>query len=162
MKDDEKRGVILRRLYDLRVPVPQASLEHFEDLQFDNADLFNILEQLAQEDLIEWLPHRVSGVIDFFAKAHIKVLGVKVIEGTATSPVAIKIINVQGSHNVIGDRNIQTFNLSLEAEKIVANINSTGASITEKEEAKSLFKKVMENPLVKGALEWWAKSHTGT
>ena len=110
--------------------------------------------------MIEWLPHRVSGVVNIFANAHIKVLGVKVIEGTVTSPIAIKIINVQGSHNVVGDHNVQTFNL--DAEKIIANINSAGASITEKEEAKSLFKKVMENPLVKGAIELWAKAHTGT
>jgi len=160
MKDDEARGLVLQRLYNIRHEVPQASLNHFDGLPISNAVLFNILDQLAQENMIEWLPHRVSGVVNIFANAHIKVLGVKVIEGTVTSPIAIKIINVQGSHNVVGDHNVQTFNL--DAEKIIANINSAGASITEKEEAKSLFKKVMENPLVKGAIELWAKAHTGT
>jgi len=84
MKDNEARGLVLKRLYELRHEVPQASLEHFEGLPFGNAVLFNVLDQLAQENMIDWLPHRVGGAINFFANAHIKVLGVKVMEGTAT------------------------------------------------------------------------------
>jgi hypothetical protein len=40
-------------------------------------------------------------------------------------------------------------------------IDGGSGTVQEKEEAKSLLTKVFNNPLVKGAIEWWAKTHTG-
>lgn len=116
------------------------------------------MEQLAQEGLIDWNPARGPMRSYLAFMAHISVHGSKVIEGVEQTRLEIKIdrsINIHGSTNVhIGDINI-------DAEKIVANINSANATVTEREEAKSLFKKVLENPLLKGAIERWAKSFTG-
>lgn len=163
MQDKELRGLVLQRLYDIRHTKDVANPSDFADLGLEQNVLGNILEQLAQEALVDWKPLR-GGMRTYLAfMAHITVHGSQVIEGVEQSNLEIKIdksINVHGSTNVqIGQGNIQTINL--DAEKIVANINSANASNTEKEEAKSLLKKLMDNPLLKGALELWARSHTG-
>jgi hypothetical protein len=40
-------------------------------------------------------------------------------------------------------------------------VDAGTGSMQEKEEAKSLLKKLFENPLAKFALDWFLKSHTG-
>jgi hypothetical protein len=89
MTDGEARDVVLRRLYDIRHTVPQASPKDFADLQFDVTYLGNILEQLAQKNLIHWNSHRNrnTGTIDILT-ARINVFGVEVIEKTATAKAA--------------------------------------------------------------------------
>ena len=81
MTDSEARDLVLQRLYDLRHTVPQATPKHFADLQFDIAFLGNILEQLAQKNLIDWNTHRNrnSGTIDVFT-VRINAFGVETIE----------------------------------------------------------------------------------
>ena len=51
--------------------------------------------------------------------------------------------------------------LNMDIDRLNSLIDSADASVKEKEEAKSLLKKLVENPLVKAAVEWWAKVHTG-
>jgi hypothetical protein len=92
MNDSEARGVILKRLYDIRHEVTRAQFHHFDDLHLELNILANILEQLAQKNLIDWTPHRSSstGNIDTFM-ARINASGVDVVEGTALSPISITI-----------------------------------------------------------------------
>jgi hypothetical protein len=86
MTDREACDVVLRRLYDIRHSVPQASPKDLADLQFDVAYLGNILEQLAQKNLIDWHSHRNrnTGSIDIFT-ARINAFGVEAIEKAATA-----------------------------------------------------------------------------
>jgi hypothetical protein len=76
--------------------------------------------------------------------------GVDVIEGNVTAPIAIsidKLISISGSMGVqIGERNVQ--DIRLDAETITASIDQSGATVHEKEEAKSLWGRVLTNPLL--------------
>jgi hypothetical protein len=82
--------------------------------------------------------------------AHITGRGVDVVEGSTTAPIAISIdrrISVSGSTHVqIGDGNVQ--DLHLNAEKIVAAINRATATEAQKEEAKSLLGRLLDNPIM--------------
>jgi hypothetical protein len=77
-------------------------------------------------------------------------LGVDVIEGNIKAPIAISIdrsISVSGSNLVqIGDGNTQ--DIRINSDKIVAAINQSTATLGEKEDAKSLLQKILENPLL--------------
>jgi hypothetical protein len=164
MNDTEARGLVLKRLYDIRKTVPQATPKDFADLKLDHIDLANAMEQLSEKRMLSlWKPIRngATGQIDIFI-AHIGAHGVDVQEGVVPPPPDIKIIHIHGSQNIIGDRNVQNVNFNLDAEKIIANINSANATNTEKEEAKSLLQKLMDNPVLKWALELVVKSHTGS
>lgn len=158
MQDKEMRGLVLQRLYDIRHTKDKAGPHDFDDLHLRLDVLCNILKQLVQEGSVNWKPVRSGmgmGYETFIA--NITVHGSKVIEGIEQSKLEIKIdrsINIHATNMHIGDINI-------DAEKIAANINSASATVTEKEEAKSLLRKLMDNPILKGALEMWVKSRTG-
>jgi hypothetical protein len=97
--------------------------------------------------------------------AKISGAGVDVVEGVTAPPPSIAIDNsiaVHGSHGVMigGQGNVQ--NVILDVERLNSFIDSSGANVTEREEAKGLLRRLAENPLVKGAIEFWAKSHFGT
>jgi len=78
--------------------------------------------------------------------------GVDIIEGTAKAPISIsydysQIVSVNHSSAVqIGDGNVQ--DMSVHIGKIVSAIDESSASEQRKAEAKSLFKKFLEHPLV--------------
>jgi hypothetical protein len=77
-------------------------------------------------------------------------LGVDVVEGNTAAPIAISIdrsISVSGSTHVqIGDGNVQ--DLHMNADKIVGAINRSTATGAEKEEAKSLLARLLDNPIL--------------
>jgi len=56
MRDDEMRGLVLQRLYDIRHATRAANLTDFKDLGLPANVLGNILEQLAEDGLINWNP----------------------------------------------------------------------------------------------------------
>jgi geranylgeranyl pyrophosphate synthase len=81
--------------------------------------------------------------------------GVDVVEGTATAPITITLhdhsISVSQSSNVqIGDSNTQ--GMKVRIDKLIAAVDHSQASATEKAEAKSLLEKLASNPLVKAVL----------
>lgn len=86
MKDNEARGIVLQRLYDIRHDVDMAQPQHFEAFEktLPANVIANVLSQLADKGMIQFKPHKLtsSGVIDFF-QARISALGVDVIEGTS-------------------------------------------------------------------------------
>jgi hypothetical protein len=135
VKDADRRAVILQRFYDERhvrswVAFPaEASATHEERVITSN-----ICDQLHQGGLIE-LRRPLQG--EPGGMARITNLGVDVIEGNTKAPIAISIdrsISVSGSTLVqIGDGNTQ--DIRIDADKIVAAINHSSASLTEKEDA---------------------------
>jgi hypothetical protein len=157
MKDNELRGLILRKYYDKRREGWfQWSDEDFKDLpdtvEFDAVDLFRVCDQLGEHGLIEWNGVQGVGGQTIGGAGKISAYGVDVIEGHAKSPISVIFdqshhVSVTESSNVqIGDANIQ--DVSVHLEKLVAAINDSSASPAEKEEAKSLLKKFLEHPLV--------------
>jgi hypothetical protein len=81
--------------------------------------------------------------------------GVDVIEGTARAPITITLhdrrISVSESSNVqIGNSNVQ--DVKFDIKKLIAAVDHSNASDTEKAEAKSLLEKLASNKLVQAAL----------
>jgi hypothetical protein len=73
------------------------------------------------------------------------------IEGNASPPIAITIdsrqYSVHGSSNVqIGERNAQ--NIAFNADKIIAAINDSQATVEEKAHAKSVIQSILDSPLL--------------
>src|SRR5438874_1226739 len=102
MKDNELRGVILRKYYDKRREgLFQWKADDFKDLpdtiEFDAVDLFRACDQLAEHGLIEWkgLQDHQGQTIGGVGK--ISAFGVDVIEGHAKSPISITL---DQSHHV--------------------------------------------------------------
>ena len=154
MKDNDLRGLILRKYYEKRrVGLTFLTDDDFKDLpqplDFDQNDLFRICDQLAEYGLLKWIPARGSMGETIGGRGQIIALGVDVIEGNAPSPVAITIqhVSVQNSTGVqIGNGNVQ--DLSVHIGKIVSAIDHSTASEGQKAEAKSLLKKFLEHPLL--------------
>jgi hypothetical protein len=116
MTDNEARDLVLRRLYDLRHSVPQASPKNFDDLQLGGVVLGNIMEQLAQLNLIEWKPlrsGRADGIVMFMAR--INAFGINAIENAASAKAAQP---PAGSQNVIDFSASQKQNLDTLKEHL--------------------------------------------
>jgi hypothetical protein len=167
MKDSEARGIVLRKCYELRGSQSHLEMRDFEDTGLPSDLVGRMLEQLSEKQLISWNPRRSSMTSEtryLVIMAKITAFGVDVIEGDAQPPMAINInasVNVHGSQGVqIGGQG-NTLNVTLDVERLNSFINSSGASVHEKEEAKGILKKMFENPLVKGAIDWAIKSYTG-
>jgi hypothetical protein len=162
MKDKEARGIVLRRLYELRDRGP-ANPRDFSGIGFDENAVGRYLGGLADEGYVKWKP--LKGLNEYLAyMAEITSRGSDVVEGVSPPPTSITIDNsiaVHGSQAVQigGHGNIQ--NVTLDVERLNSFVDSSGASVHEKEEAKSLLKRIAENPLVKGAIDLFIKSHTG-
>ena len=160
MNDQEARGIVLRRLYDLREVKQRAELSDFAETGLAADKVGSILEQLAQTGLIEWRPLKAGfqSREEYLAvMARITAFGVDVIEGGAKPQMAINIdasVNVHGSQGVQigGSGNVQNVNLTLE--KLNNYIDSAGATTEEKENAKGLLSAALENPLVQKAIQW--------
>ena len=155
MTDGELRGIILEKFYKLR---HQKDLLELGDIvSIDPAEhtrLVNICDQLDQHALIEWKPIRgLGGVAAGMGK--ITARGVDVIEGTARAPITITLhdrrISVSESSNVqIGNSNVQ--DVKFDIKKLIAAVDHSNASDTEKAEAKSLLEKLASNKLVQAVL----------
>ncbi len=150
MKDIEMRGMVLQKYYEMRrsgycFPKP----EDF-DGKLSKEDILHISDQLGEHRLINWKPVKVmTGLASGMGK--ISALGIDVVEGANKPPIAIQFsqqnITVTGSSNIaIGNSNTQTVNV--QADKIIQAIDHSSASDGEKEEAKSLWEKCLDNPLL--------------
>jgi hypothetical protein len=143
--DADRRAVVLQKFYDdrhtkgwVRLPVESTVAPQ------EKITIANICTQLAQNGLIEWkgLAGQPEGM------GRITAQGVDVIEGNAKSPIAITLHDhsVQITNSQIGSGNMQGVTISGEAISVA--IDKSNASQAEKEEAKSLFQKLVDNPLV--------------
>ena len=147
MTDTELRSILLARLYHNRSDDwTIIGMNSFSSPEM--REEIRIAEQLKQYGLIEFkIMNRHLG-----GNAKITARGVDVIEGNATSPIAINIdkrqtINISGSSGFqIGDHNTQAITLGIEA--LIQSIDTSTASSTEKESAKSKVKQLLEHPLI--------------
>jgi hypothetical protein len=154
IKDNELRGIILRKYYERRRETrfqwKESDLQDIDNnIEFDSVDLFRICDQLAEYNLIEWKPIVMQGKTQG-GLGQITAFGVDVIEQSQEPPISINLdqrqnITIQNSSNVnIGNVNIQELIIS----KFIEEIDNSKASDTEKKEAKSLLQKFLEHPLI--------------
>ena len=158
MKDNDLRGLILKKYYDYRRRGLFSWMDDdFKDLPqpwgFDGKDLYRICDQLYENGLIEWHSVSDNGGQTIGGRGQISAFGVDVIEGTAKPPIAITAdfsqqhISIQHSTGVqIGNGNVQ--DLSVQIGKLVSAIDHSTAGEQQKAEAKSLLKRFLEHPLV--------------
>jgi hypothetical protein len=154
-KDADRRAVILQKFYEVRhvkdgwtrMPVdPSASQE-------ERNVAYNVCRQLGENGLIEW--KGVLGAID--GAGRITSQGIDVIEGNARPPIAITIdsqqYSVHGSTNVqIGKGNAQ--GITICADKVIAAINGSQATVEEKEKARSAVQSILSSPLLTKMFGW--------
>jgi hypothetical protein len=149
MRDIDLRGEVLKVLYDARSTHPQFNFGALAShVTAHKSDVARICDQLAQSNLIKWVPARAMGGIVIDGMASISADGVDVIEETRQAPISITLhdrrITVSGSTNVqIGDSNSIQANINLS--KIMEAIDQSSASPAQKEEAKSLWSKLTNN-----------------
>ena len=152
MKDADRRAMILQRFYDerhnsrdgwVKIPLdPTASQE-------EQKIIYNICGQLHQNALIEWKGNS-RGTSDGLGK--ITARGIDVLEGNATSPLAITIdkrtYSISNAAGVVfGDHNVQG-DIRLDANIVFDAIDRSPGTDAEKEKAKALWQRVLENPIL--------------
>jgi len=126
MNESEARGLILRRLYDVRDTTQGVSFSAFADLKINRITLVNrfavakLLQQLADQDYISWSCIRTrAGYVD--GVAHIKVKGTHAVEHPETVDYSIvfeqTVANRNSSNVQIASRNVQGVAIDIETEK---------------------------------------------
>jgi hypothetical protein len=157
VKDGDLRGIVLEKFYEVRNQQPSMvnplTLPGLDAIEPDQNRLLNICDQLGEYGLIHW--KSLAGLTTVGGMGKISASGVDVVEGTATAPITITLhdhsISVSQSSNVqIGDSNTQ--GMKVRIDKLIAAVDHSQASATEKAEAKSLLEKLASNPLVKAVL----------
>ena len=154
MTDQELRGLLLGKFYEKRKG-PRVSLNDLNLSPEVCGDAGRICEQLAEDGLIEWKSVKVRGGFIANGFGTITGRGVKVIEGVETASVPITIV---GSHNIVGDRNVQINDVTIG--QIAQAINCSTASPEKKEEAKNTIVKAFKDIVVKDVLGTVAESVT--
>src|ERR1700732_4836994 len=177
MKDSVVRGCLLQLLYERRgegsipfghaedaVPAPQG---------INRRDWLRAVAQLSEYRLIDWTPledQTGMGLLSGFAK--INDLGVKVLEGGIAPPISISIdknrrTSVPRQQQApIGESTSQQQVITEALEKVIAAINQADVAEQEKNEAKSLLRKLLGSKaaasmLGAGAQSLAAKYFTG-
>jgi hypothetical protein len=155
MKDSVVRGCLLQLLYERRgegsiafghadqgVPAPAG---------ISRRDWLRAVAQLSEYRLIDWTPLKDKsgmGLLSGFAK--INSYGVKVLEGGVASPIQISIDEggrttvPQRKGAPIGPRTARQQQVIVKAlEKVITAINQADVSEREKNEVKSLLRKLL-------------------
>ena len=158
MTEGEGRGVVLKRLYDLRDHSGHVTLSNFQDLDLPIETVGRYLQYLRQLNLIDGQflrSGRDAGIAQALVK--INVHGIEAIENPAKTPSQVVIdhsINVHSSQNVqITAHNIQ--GVTIDIEKLNAAIDGSTITIEEKVATKSLLKRLSENKLLLSLLKSW-------
>ena len=112
MKDNELRGIVLQKLYELRAKrIVRTGYVNFDPVPRDAVG--RILEQLREHGLVDWRPMVSSAGA---GNAKITARGIDVVEGTDIPPIAVHVdqslhYTFQNSdRNIIGDANTQISN----------------------------------------------------
>lgn len=164
MKNNELRGIVLNKFYELRRMGP------FEWTQFNDADcaahesffvtvgphLLDISDQLGQLGLVDWRPVRgQSGALDGGC-GQISAFGIDVVEGVAQTPANVYFdqrISVISSPNAqIGNSNVQSGDI--HGTRFVSAINSPRASFSDQAESKSLVGRIFNSLFRKFFGKW--------
>jgi hypothetical protein len=154
MKDSVVRGCLLQLLYERRSegPIPLGHAEQAVPPPegINRRDWLRAVAQLSEYHLIDWIPledRSGTGLLSGFAK--INDLGVKVLEAGVESPIRISIDESrrttvpQQQQAPIAASTPQQQVVTEALEKVIIAINQADVSEQEKNEAKSLLRKVL-------------------
>ena len=169
MKDSVVRGRMLQLLYERRSegPIPFGHAEQAVPPPggIRRRDWLRALAQLSEYRLIDWTPledQSGMGLLSGFAK--INDFGVKALEGGVASPVSISIdesrrTTVRRQQPApIGASTPQQQVITEALEKVITAINQADVSEREKNEAKSLLRKLLGNKAAASVLGAGAQS----
>jgi hypothetical protein len=154
MKDSVVRGCLLQLLYERRnegsIPFGHAEQAVPPPGGINRRDWLRALAQLSEYGLIDWTPledQSGMGLLSGFAK--INDFGVKVLEGGVAPPTRISIgesrrTTVPRRQTPTAPSTPQQQQVIMEAlEKVITAINQANVSEPEKNEAKSLLRKLL-------------------
>lgn len=160
MKDNELRGIVLRKYYDKRREGwIQWKSEDFSDVKedFSAEDLFRVCDQLGEHGLISWKPLQDNKGLTIDGYGKVAAPGVDVVEGTRASPLSINLdysqhnVSITSSSNVqVGSGNVQ--GVTIHVQKLIEVIDSAQASPEQKAEAKTALRAFLEHPAVTAIL----------
>ena len=154
MKDSVVRGCLLQLLYERRsegsIPFGQGEQAVLPPGGINHRDWLRALAQLSEYHLIDWTPvedQSGMGLLSGFAK--INDFGVKVLEGGVAAPISISIN--KSRRTTVPRRQIPTApstpkqqQVIMEAlEKVITAINQADVSEQEKNEAKTLLRRLL-------------------
>jgi hypothetical protein len=154
MKDSVVRGCLLQLLYERRsegsIPFGHTEQAVPPPGGINRRDWLRAVAQLSEYRLIDWTPLKDQsgmGLLSGFAK--INDFGVKVLEGGVASPIRISIDEVrrttvpQREQAPIAPSTPQQQVIIEALEKVITAINQADVSEREKNEVKSLLRKLL-------------------
>ena len=169
MKDSVVRGRLLLLLYERRgegsIPFGHAEQAVPPPAGINRGDWLRALVQLSEYRLIDWTPledRSGMGLLSGFAK--INDLGVKVLEAGVAPPIRISIDESRRTtvprqeQAPIGTSTPQQEGITEALEKVITAINQADVSEQEKNEAKSLLRKLLGSEAAASVLGAGAQS----
>src|SRR5947207_6443653 len=154
MKDSVVRGCLLQLLYERRsegsIPFGHADQAVPPPAGISRRDWLRAVAQLSEYRLIDWTPLKDKsgmGLLSGFAK--INGFGVKVLEGGVASPIQISID--EGRRTTVPQQQQAPIAASIPQrqaitkalEKVITAINQADVSEQEKNEARTLLRKLL-------------------
>jgi hypothetical protein len=171
MKDSVVRGCLLQLLYGRQKegPIPFGHAEQAVPPPggINRRDWLRAVAQLSEYRLIDWTPledESGMGLLSGFAK--INDFGVKVLEGGVASPIRISIDERRRTtapreeQAPISASTPQQQAITEAVEKVITAINQADVSDQEKNEAKSLLRKLLSSKAAAKVLGAGAQSLT--
>jgi hypothetical protein len=169
MKDSVVRGCLLQLLYERQgeglIPFGQGEKAVPPPAGINRRDWLRAVAQLSEYHLIDWTPLEDKsgmGLLSGFAK--INDFGVKVLEGDVSAPLRISI-DESGRPTVskrerapIAGGTPQQQAITEAMEKVIAAINQADVSEQQKNEAKSLLRKLLGSKAAASVLGRGAQS----
>jgi hypothetical protein len=153
MKDSVVRGCLLQLLYEHRseglLPFGQAEQAVLPPAGINRRDWLRAVAQLSEYRLIDWTPLEDKsgmGLLSGFAK--INDFGVKVLEAGVESPIRVSIDKssrpaVSQREQTSREKRSQQQAITEALEKVITAVNQADVSEQEKNEAKSLLRKLL-------------------
>ena len=153
MKDSVVRGCLLQLLYEHRseglLPFGQAEKAVLPPAGINRRDWLRAVAQLSEHRLIDWKPLEDKsgmGLLSGFAK--INDFGVKVLEAGVEPPIPVSIDKsrrpaVSKREQTSRERRNQQQAITEAFEKVITAVNQADVSEQEKNEAKSLLRKLL-------------------
>src|SRR6478736_5468159 len=171
MKDSVVRGCLLQLLYEHRgeglLPFGQAEQAVPPPAGINRRDWLRAVAQLSEHRLIDWTPlEDKSGMGLLSGFARINDFGVKVIEAGVEPPIRVAIDKSRRAsvpkqeQAPIAPSTPQQQMIADALEKVITAINQADVSEQEKNEAKSLLRKLLSNKAVAKVLGAGAQSLT--
>ena len=153
MKDSVVRGCLLQLLYEHRgeglLPFGQAEHAVLPPAGINRRDWLRAVAQLSEYRLIDWTPLEEKsgmGLLSGFAK--INDFGVKVLEAGVEPPIPVSIDKsrrpaISKREKTSRKRRSQQQAITEALEKVITAVNQAEVSEQEKNEAKSLLRKLL-------------------